>query len=669
MLKDKEIELIHLLFQSKNSPVTAKALADALNLSDRTVRTYIKNMARLFEDNGASIISKQGIGYTLEINQPIKFEVFLKQNDRQHILSLEEKQIAQTLNRQNYLLNQLVLNNACLKFEDLMAILFVSRSTLSKEFAKIKLLLSPYHLTIDWKAKKGVYVEGKEQDKRHFIMTYFFGQSYMSLLENHIGNHEFFKDIQLEKITMIVIEECHHANLKVYDFIIQNLILHLALSIKRFQDKLVIKPKGMMNLEMSSKEYQVAQRIVQRVEVLQGITFPIEEVYFLALHLFSKVNRQESAITVSEASQELIMQTELQQALVTIEQEQGLAIANDSQLFDALMTHLYTLKLRLLNDIKMTNPLLKQIKTEFESEFLMTKAYLGRLQLFSEHEISEDEWAYLTLHLMASIERNKIAQKIRVAVICATGFGSAQLLQLRVLKAFGERVDIKGVYGYFDLNQDMLKDIDVIISSIDLSKLVFAIPVVQVSVFFDENDIKTVRTYFDSFNTRRKTTSIESVSHVGKAEKIDLFHQIFKPECFNIFEQSIDKSTMIAHLLKQLAVDEKSSYQEQMLEQLDARERLSLITFSSTIAVPHPIVSQGNFPKIAVGLIPNGLFWNDAYPDIKFVFLLSPSYFDNSQLPIITKAVVSLLDLPDTQQELLRVENFSEFQQIFLRLL
>jgi lichenan operon transcriptional antiterminator len=669
VLKDKEIELIQLLYQFKNSHITSKVLAEKLGISDRTVRTYIKNIEELIEANGAKVNAKQGAGFALEVIQPLEFEAFLKKNRPQHILTSEEKEIAQTVNPQNYLLNQLILNNAHLKFEDLMDTLFVSRSTLSKELSKIKEILDPFNLEIHWKANSGVFVTGKERDKRHFIMSYFFNQNYMTLLENHIGNRSFFKEIQLEKITMIVIEECRREGLKVYDFIIHNLVLHLALSIKRFQNEFVIKTKEVINLDKHSKEYQVAEHIINRVEGLQAIKFPKEEIYFLALHLFSKVNRQEKETKTSDSVQDQLLQNELKDILLAIEQDQHFPIANDGQLFEALLTHIYTLKLRILNDIKMTNPLLDKIKSDFNFELMLTKHYFGRLNLFSKHEISEDEWAYLTLHLMAAIERNKVAQKIRVIVICATGFGSAQLLQTRLIKEFGERIEIIGVFGYFELNLESIQSADAIITSIDLSQLVFAIPVIHVSVFFDERDILKVRSAFDRLHPEKRLKNTIDNQSNPSIEKVRLFQQVFKEDSFLIITESLSRDTIIKQLLLRLAKWEKDDYLDLMLTQLDTREHLGSVAFSTQIAVPHPVVPQGKFPKIAVAIIPQGVFWDKDFPNIQFIFLLSPSQFDNSYFTVFTKAVVSLLDLSETRETLLQVKHFSEFQQEFLKLI
>ena len=81
-------------------------------------------------------------------------------------------------------------------------------------------------------------------------------------------------------ITLIIIEECRKAHLKVHDFVIQNLVLHLALSINRLQQSISISTTELVDVPSETTAYRVAQEIIARVEVLQQINFPSQEVSF-----------------------------------------------------------------------------------------------------------------------------------------------------------------------------------------------------------------------------------------------------------------------------------------------------------------------------------------------------------------------------------------------------
>lgn len=73
-MKSKEKELLTLLYQNRDQFLTSQKMAWHLDLSERTVRTYIKRLSGEIEANGGKIIAKQGNGYQLILNNASAFE-------------------------------------------------------------------------------------------------------------------------------------------------------------------------------------------------------------------------------------------------------------------------------------------------------------------------------------------------------------------------------------------------------------------------------------------------------------------------------------------------------------------------------------------------------------------------------------------------------------------
>ena len=590
MLK-KETMLLQTLYQSKAHFLTASDIADAIGMSERTVRTYIQQVNKILSIHGAKIIAKRGMGFKLEIYQADLFEQYFQTQVTPHKLTPAKAVIE---NRENYLLTRLLLNDSSVLFETLMSELFISRSTLSKVFRKLKQRLLPYQLTIQSRARKGVYISGSERDKRRFIMTYFFGQNYVTFVQEYLGDTQFFAGIQLEAITLIIIEECRKAQLNIQDFVIQNLVLHLALSINRLQKAISLSTSEIKHISETTPAYQVAQGIISRVEALQSIRFPQQEVAFLALHLVSNA----PTTTPTQEITPMLLEEELRNCIAASEQYTAYHFSEDAELISALIAHITAMQLRIKNDMVLVNPLLDKVKSDFSSVFQLTQDMLSSMPHLSTKPISEDEWAYLTLHFMVAIEKAKDKQPIRVLVVCATGIGSAQLLKTRIEKTFGQLLHIVGLHGYFDLNQAMLEDVDVIISSINLDHLVFTVPTVHVSIFLDNDDIKKIT---DTFNNLRPPThplKSEAPSTLSLTQKRQICQQFFSADYF-LKTSETQKSKVIDTLLQQLAIDENDTYLSKISEQLIAREQLSSIMFSDSIVVPHPIIPQGTTAKIA----------------------------------------------------------------------
>ena len=154
-----------------------------MSCSDRTVRNHLKSIDQTLNLQGVSLVSKQGQGYRLffESQEACQtFRMIYELGDDYNTKS----SMSQSDDRLAFILNKLLFEQVPVLFDDLVEELYVSRSTLSNDFKKIRQMLAEYNLTIESRANKGVYVSGEELDKRRFIISYF--------LEN-----QFFKSIAL----------------------------------------------------------------------------------------------------------------------------------------------------------------------------------------------------------------------------------------------------------------------------------------------------------------------------------------------------------------------------------------------------------------------------------------------------------------------------------------
>ncbi|WP_153046488.1 PRD domain-containing protein, partial [Streptococcus suis] len=77
--------------------------------------------------------------------------------------------------------------------------------------------------------------------------------------------------ISLEELTLIVLDECREAELKLSDFVIQNLVVHIALALRRIQEGFRMAPIEELNSELYQTEQETARKILQRIDKATGI--------------------------------------------------------------------------------------------------------------------------------------------------------------------------------------------------------------------------------------------------------------------------------------------------------------------------------------------------------------------------------------------------------------
>lgn len=648
----KEKSILQFLLKHKERFVTSKELAEHISCSDRTVRNTLKLIDQTMNIQGVKLISKQGQGFQLFFENQEAYQEFRLIYELSEVYSTTS--ISKGDDRLAFILNKLLFEQVPVLFDDLADELYVSRSTLSHDFKKIRRMLSEYDLSIESRANKGVYVSGEERDKRCFIMDYFLGNQFFKTLHYHVQSNFFDQTLSLEEIVRIVLEECQDAKLKLSDFVLQNLVVHIALAMVRIKSGFEIKN---LSCQMSNNdtERKVAKKILARISEVSNQEFPVQEVDYITLHLLAKSQ-------LSQETQTKISKEEMKRSLVQTFQALGLDdiyhFSSDFQLFEGLITHLMTLQIRLDSRITLNNPLVDEVKKNYSDIFFMTKEILENMETFSQVSISDDEIAYVSLHFLAAIERRKENDKFSVLAICASGFGAAQMLRNRLETEFGNRLEVVDVIGYYELNQEKIQGIDFIVSAVDLSNLYFQVPVFTVSVFLKNDEIAQIREAMDQMQVSSHTKS----SQINRSASD--FKQYFSKDNFLIcFNQ--DKNSLLSNMADGLSEGESYNFKESLLHGIQQREELSSVVFSEKIAVPHPIQALGTDVKIAVAICKDPLLWDDQNSNVQLVFLLSPSIYGNEGLTDVTKRIVSLTEKDDLQNQLIACNNFEDFINIF----
>lgn len=653
MLNIKEKNILQFLIKNKERFVTSKELAEYLSCSDRTVRNALKLIEKTMIIQGVQLISKQGQGYQIFFENQGAYQEFRQTYELAE--DYTKTAVSKGDDRLVFILNKLLFEQVPVLFDDLADELYVSRSTLSHDFKKIRVMLSEYNLSIESRANKGVYVSGEERDKRRFIINYFLENQFFKTIHCYVKFNFFDQTVPLEEFARIVLDECQEANLKLSDFVLQNLVVHIALSMTRLKSGFEIKNID-CRMTDDAIERKVAQRILSKVSQVTNQEFPVQEIDYITLHLLAKSQQ-------CQKNQKNISEEVLKKSLFKTFQDLGLDdiynFSSDFQLIEGLITHLMTLQVRLESRITLNNPLVDEIKQNYSDIFFLTREILANLDMFIEWSISDDEIAYVSLHFLAAMERSKESTKFNILAICATGFGAAQMLRNRLETEFGNRVEVVDVIGYYELNQEKLRGIDFIVSAVDLSNLYFQIPVFKVSVFLKSDEMEMIRKAMDQMQV---SSHIQS-SKISRFEN-NSFRQYFSKENFLISTES-DKVNLLEKMVEGLSVGESSEFEQSLLHGIKQREELSSVVFSEKIAVPHPIQPFGTEGKVSVAICKDSLLWDNQSSHVQLVFLLSPSIYGNEGLATVTKKIVSLTENDELQNQLISCNNFEDFINIF----
>lgn len=665
MLSKRETQILKLLFDHRHTYLTSQEIASGIDVSNRTARKYLHLLEdALKKEAVATIDAKQGNGYQLKIEDSKKFDVFYLNEVKEQSTSKDITTIQESNDRQYYILNRLFFEQSAVYVDAIADELFVSRSTISNDLVEIKKLITPYQIELQSKSNKGIFVVGNEQNIRHFIMNYFF----MDRLHDNLFAFSMYANllegISVEEIVIIVLDECRESQLKLSDFIVYNLVLHIGLAIKRIQNGFLMDIQAPIAFDEDSIEYQTALKILARIEQAMGLTFSSEEADFIALHLKNKITAK--TIFQKADATEAEIRSQLLETLKAIDQDTPFDLEHDTILIDGLMIHFIPLLTRLQNNSSIENPLLEEIKSQYPDLYELTVNYFSKMPIFSSYRMTEGEWAYLAIHITAAVERYFNDQKTHVLVICATGLGSSQMIKNRLEREFGSRILIEKVISYYEIAEQDLSQIDLIISSINLGNIVLNAPIVNVSVFLGEEDIKKINHEISStkgghFNTCEENKQVEMVE-----EKVELIKRSFQSELFYFADKRLTKEKVLKELIGKIEAVEQNDLQESFLNQLKLRESYSSVVFSEFMAVPHPIEALTNEGYVAVAVVPEGIDWSEEYQKIQLVFLLSPDKLGKFEIDKVSQMLVEIMEDDSFRKALAFSDTFDNFIKAFI---
>lgn len=645
----RELQLLKLCLQSEKDYLTSQELAEAMGVSDKTVRNLIRNINQQLAPH-AQLRGLQGQGYHIAIAHASEFyDYYQKERER-----LETQHIDQLLDgqkeREEYFLYQLFFEEEVMA-EELKERFYLSSSGWSKFLAAIRKKLSGYDLELKRKSGK-LYIEGHERDKRRFIHDYFFRKQMNQPLLSRLEKILLFQDLPLQELYQVIMAICEEEGLRLSDYGLSNLLVHVGLAIKRMHMGYQVASLQLEDAFQHQRAESIALKIMATLAEKLEITLPREEATYIALHLLGKVQDNGEGQGIKET-----IHRQLIPALCRLKQRGYDIDEEDSMLVQGLVEHVVPLLLRLEHGIVLDNPLYPQIKEEYGDLLSDTEEVFSTLSFFASYQIAEQEWAYLLLHILAGIERRQHQGVTRVLLVCATGMGSAQLLQSRLINHFGHRIQISQVLSYHELGQADFDEVDVIVTSIDLKEQFFPKPVIPVNVFLPEKDIATLEASFGRISQPQETPAIYN------KELESAFDACFSPKRFFVYEEKMTKEAVVEELVKSLSEDGEAFYQA-FCHQLSLRELLGPVVFSPRVAVPHPAASLASTAEIAVAICKQGVEWGEESTTVQIVFLLSPSKFKNAEMRLITGQLARLIDGSESQQRLVEDPQLETLKQI-----
>ena len=349
----RDIRLVEVV--SANPHISSADLSSAFDISERTLRTYVRRINEEL-DGTARVHRHRGGGYSLLVDDAGAWESWLEANRRDGMRATPST----PAERVSYLVNDLVMRRSWITLDDLSEMLYVSKSALSNDLHEVERKLAQFNLTLEKRPRYGLRVSGTEMSRRLCLAAG--AMEANEGVSRGVGDADAFPLADGSKdfnqiaacLDAVLVESDFHINPVAH----QNLLVHISIALLRIEEGCYVPmPEDRLEAIGQTHEFEVAHSIACKIGERLGIELPGEEVAYIAIHLAGKQTLYDEGAD----SRNIVISDEVWSVVTEMLESVWAAFRfdfrNDLELRMNLARHIVPLSVRLRYNMSLKNPL------------------------------------------------------------------------------------------------------------------------------------------------------------------------------------------------------------------------------------------------------------------------------------------------------------------------
>lgn len=573
--------------------------SNILNVSPRTLYSDINKINSFIKQYEMEVNRKPSLGIKLVGNLEKKMELL-------HSLSCNEQREASfsTKERQLEILRLLLVEEKTISYQNLSKDFLVSKTSISKDMEVIGSFLTDETVSIE-SGKRGTKIKGTEIQKQYSL------KKYINLLLDEkkcISEEDFFKlapvvlkevfPSEIVETAFEIVEKIEATlNISLSDYYLKSLVITLLVFIFRLsKDNHVHFERNFVFEEIKTLQtYLIAKNILELISEKLNLSSCESDTDYLNKQLMAHGLKPEFKSKMETDKYKKIVSDAIKEMSTVMHVD----LTHDQKLFNGIMFHLVPMEYRLKMGIKIQNPLLNEIKSQYSVTFSATWYVMSRVETTLGFVLTEDEVAFIMVHFQAAIDRNMQVKKI--LIVCPTGIGSSELIANKI-KRFLPSQDIVEVVPLRKVYENDIDNVDLIISSVQLE--IDKKPIIYVSPLVSNIDLKNISNFYtDIFYGNDLTENKIERYHFEHISKILDKDLIFTDCSYRTKDECLQK--MIE------AVEKKHGTLEGFKDSILKRENLGTTALDSGAAIPHASPETIENSKVAIMTLKNFIRWDD----------------------------------------------------------
>ncbi|MDU4934256.1 MAG: BglG family transcription antiterminator [Peptostreptococcaceae bacterium] len=601
-----------------------------LEVSTRTIRNDMKIITNNEKCNGFKIEYKSKLGYIIQIEDEMRFELYLK--------SLSPVPLDSPEQRLDSITALLLLKDDYTTIEQLSQEFLVSTSLIKNDLKRLNKKLEDTNLELERKAHYGVKIIGPIKYKQN-VLSEIASKENRKLEEFY---SKFVSDKKMENIKTteenILVKYKLEANfVELEELKLQLVLLYIKASLRRNN-----KEKGFTQLKVSYDDI-IIEHIIREVFCELKFFITDEEKDYLSDFIKRKTKNKESEINSAQKDK---LQGLIYNFFEEVDKEYSTYFLEDKEFFNLLYLHIASLIERVKRDQNLKNPFSRQISHQYPTVFNLAIQLSKRLEKEYEIKINQHEIGFIATHIAVPFEKRQgenFKQKYKIGIVCSSGGGSAYLIKLRLQEIF-PNAEVKN-FSLLDKEKIIEFLPDLIFSITDLSFEVNA-PVILIKEILDDLDYLKIK---------------ESVRYVDDFGKVtnpqQYFLSLFSKKHFICIKRKLEYKDILETMAQKVVEDGACapSYPKDVWE----RESFLNTIYTNGVTIPHPIEMTGNKNLISVALVQSDIEYEERKPQIIFMVSLIKGNLELHKQ--VTKHLSIIMEDKNVVNKLRGSQSYEEF--------
>lgn len=635
MFNKRAKEILNILLTTE-SAITGNKLAEQLQVSNRTIRSDIRDINIQLISEGMEVKSRNPQGYYIDENDKTLLRMLLDNPETESDVDY----IPDTPNeRLNYILLCLITSDTYCSMNDMAEAIYVSKATVHTDVRRLISLLKNRKGNVQLQSNaQGIRFVGEELDLRIFATNVLTRQEQamkqMMQTLRFISPQYKEMEAQGKGVYQGIIQAIEKQGIYLTDAEVHSLLIYMVISTLRIRQHHELT-KYEENKRANALTMAIAACAVNHFHTGMGKA----EVLAIMERLEGKRIVKMDGLQQSDEKINQVIDAFLEKVKVIY----GLDFSGNHNLRQFLYLHIQPMIHRLRKQESEENPLKDDIKKKFPLAIEISFLLMDEIKTVFALQMNDSEISYIALHIAAALEVQYTPAK--VILVSDLGASPLQLMRSKLMNHFTNKITLMEAYTEYEFEalyqKQQLPECDLIVTTSRL-QIPLSIPMVMISPLVMREDISHIKHYIHYYATEIKDK--------------DKFISLFDPDLFLIEHTKKSYYEIIHKLVEKVKEQEIIEDVEEYYNYVIQREEAYSTIMGNRIAIPHAAENIAHKTVIATAVLKTPI----EHDGKKISLILLNVMNEKEDLQTMYAAIEKMLEITSVEP-LTQVESYEEF--------